>query len=141
MSGKNSKKISILADLNKIRDRKLEISEGLFLCPFQKGGERCQVARKFRSLKAHCENMHGGKIALKCVVGDCGWLCIHSIRYLTSHRDNLEIHGELLYTGVDNLDGTCVAVRFHGGGEHFPQCFIIINSINCHLLSTGCYPG
>ena len=122
MSGKNSKKISILADLNKIRDRKLEIAEGLFLCPFQKGGERCQVARKFRSLKAHCENMHGGKIALKCVVGDCGWSCVHSIRCLTSHRDNLEIHGELLYTGVDNLDGTCVAVRFHGGGEHFPQC-------------------
>ena len=122
MSGKNSKKISILADLNKIRDRKLEISEGLFLCPFQKGGERCQVAQKFRNLKAHCENMHGGKIALKCVVGDCGWSCVHSIRCLTSHRDNLEIHGELLYTGVDNLDGTCVAVRFHGGGEHFPQC-------------------
>ena len=122
MSGKNSKKISILADLNKIRDRKLDLSEGLFLCPFQKGAERCQVAQKFRNLKAHCENMHGGKIALKCVVGDCGWSCVHSIRCLTSHRDNLEIHGELLYTGVDNLDGTCVAVRFHGGGEHFPQC-------------------
>ena len=131
MSGRNSKNMKVVRDLYKVRSRKLEIAEGLFLCPFiTNRGTSCRVAQKFRSLKTHCENMHKGKIALKCAIDNCGWSCIHSIRCLTSHRDNLENHGNVPYNGGENLDGNCVVIPFVLAdipgelvdNEHFPQC-------------------
>ena len=123
--------MKVVRDLYKVRSRKLEIAEGLFLCPFiSKRGTSCRVAQKFRSLKTHCENMHQGKIALKCSIDDCGWSCLHSIRCLTSHRDNHENHGNVPYNGGENLDGTCVVIPFVLAdfpgelvdNEHYPQC-------------------
>ena len=109
MSGKNS-----TLDLYKVRTRKLEIAEGLFLCPFlSKRGTSCRVSQKFRSLKSHCKNMHQGEIALKCTIDDCGWACSLSIRCLTSHRNNLEKHGSVPYNGGENLDGTCLVVPYN----------------------------
>jgi hypothetical protein len=130
MPGKDSKNPEIVKGLYKVRSRKAEIAEGLFLCPFMtKRGTSCQVAQKFRSLKLHCDKMHNKKIALKCTIDNCGWSCVHSIRCLTSHRDNLENHGKLPYKGDFNLDDTCVVVPFvleDFSGElvdgHFPEC-------------------
>jgi hypothetical protein len=77
-----------------------------------KRGILCEVPQKFRSFKLHYDKMHIRKIALKCTIGNCGWSCVHSIRCLTSHIDNLENHGKLSYKGDFNLDDSCVVVPF-----------------------------
>ena len=86
------------------RERKGELAEGLFVCPFL----GCKVKQKFRSLKGHCAKKHGSKIALMCFLGDsCEWSCGKSIRCLTSHRNNLEVHEKIPFHGGINLDNTC----------------------------------
>ena len=56
--------------------------------------------------------MHSTKVALKCTIRNYDWSCVHSIRCLTSHRDNLENHGKLSYKGGYNLDDSCMVIPF-----------------------------
>ena len=113
-----------------VRDRKNEMSEALFSCPFpRKNGNHCMVSQKYRSMKIHCKNMHGGDISLRCNLGNCRWKCNVSLRCLTSHRDNPENHGILTLNGCEDLDGTCIIVPFEGDehttvGEHTAACAV-----------------
>ena len=96
-----------------VRDRKNEISESKFSCPFpKKNGKRCKVSQKFRSMKIHCRHMHGSEISLRCMLQQCRWKCHVSLRCLTSHRDNPENHGVLTLSGCEDLDSTCMIVPY-----------------------------
>ena len=96
-----------------VRDRKNEISESKFSCPFpKKNGKRCKVSQKFRSMKNHCRHMHGSEISIRCMLQQCRWKCHISLRCLTSHRDNPENHGVLTLNGCEDLDSTSMIVPY-----------------------------
>ena len=113
-----------------VRDRKSELSESKFSCPFPKNnGEKCKVSQKFRNLKNHCRHMHGSEISIRCMLQQCRWRCHISLRCLTSHRDNLENHGVLTLSGCEDLDSTCMIVPYvkedHGKlSEHTAECAV-----------------
>ena len=84
------------------RTCKSEIAEGLFSCPFpRKNGGSCRVSQKYRSLKIHCKKIS-----------------------MASHRDNLDNHGSIPFTGSLNLDGSCLVIPFVGDviDEHTSCC-------------------
>ena len=113
-----------------VRDRRSELSESKFSCPFlKKNGKECKVLQKFRNLKDHCRHMHGCEISIRCMVQQCRWKCHVSLRCLTSHRDNLDNHGALTVGGCEDLDATCKIVPYveedHGTlNEHTAACAV-----------------
>jgi hypothetical protein len=119
-----------------VRDRKSELSESKFSCPFpKKNGKECTVLQKYRNLKDHCRHMHGCEISLRCMVEQCSWKCHVSVRCLTSHRANLETHGVLTVGGCKDLDATCKVVPYVGGDhgsleEHTAACAVATLELN-----------
>ena len=95
------------------RDRKNELSQSKFKCPFRKrDGKNCTVLQPFRHLSAHCKKIHKQNVAIKCLVDDCSWWCHISLRCLTSHLSNTETHGALVFKGGPNLDGGVEVVPY-----------------------------
>jgi hypothetical protein len=95
------------------RDRKNELSETKFKCPFKKrDGKNCTVLLPFRHLSSHCNKIHEQMVGIKCLIDDCWWWCHKSLRCLTSHLSNTETHGALVIGGGPNLDGRVEVIPF-----------------------------
>ena len=111
------------------RDRKNELSETKFKCPFKKrDGKNCTVLLPFRHLSSHCNKIHEQMVGIKCLIDDCWWWCHKSLRCLTSHLSNTETHGALVIGGGPNLDGRVEVIPYEIAErrlkEHTLSCMV-----------------
>jgi hypothetical protein len=104
------------------RDRKSELAETKFKCPFRKrDGSYCTALLPFRHLASHCLNVHEQKVGIKCLIDDCWWWCYQSLRCLTSHLSNTETHGALVMEGGPNLDGKVEVIPYEIAAKHLKE--------------------
>ena len=94
------------------RERKNELAQAKFTCPFLKNGKKCKVLQPYRHLAEHCRKIHQQEVAIKCLIDDCNWWCHFSLRCLTSHLANTETHGALVLSGGPNLDGGVAVIPY-----------------------------